>query len=71
MENSALTLYLEINESNYIFFVSENDEQNNFKIIKELKTPLEGIEHNKFSDSEKSFNIIKVILCNTCFSRII
>jgi len=59
MENSALTLYLEINESNYIFFVSENDEQNNFKIIKELKIPLEGIEHNKFSDSEKSFNIIK------------
>ena len=31
--NSTLTLYLEINNSNYVFFVGESDEQNNIKIV--------------------------------------
>ena len=28
-----LTLYLEINNTNYIFFVGNSDEQNNFKMF--------------------------------------
>ena len=58
MKNSSLTLYLEINDLNYIFYVGENDEQNNFKIVYEKETPLEGIDENRINDLEKAFNII-------------
>ena len=35
MENLSFTLFLEINKSNYIFYVGKNDKQNNFEIINE------------------------------------
>jgi cell division protein FtsA len=58
MKSLSLTLYLEINDLNYIFYVGESDEQNNFKIVYEKRIPLEGIEENKIYDLEKAFNII-------------
>ena len=59
MKNSYQTLYLEINNENFIFFVGECDEQNNFKITYKFDVPIIGIENNRISDLEKAFNLIK------------
>ena len=54
-----LTLYLEINNTNYIFFVGNSDEQNNFKIVYKLEVPLKGIEDNRISDLENVYLTLK------------
>ena len=54
-----LTLYLEINNTNYIFFVGYSDEQNNFKIVYKLEVPLKGIEDNRISDLENVYLTLK------------
>ena len=59
MKNSTFTLYLEINDSNCIFYVGANNELNNYKIIYQLKIPLQGIKDNRVSDLEKVFDTIK------------
>ena len=59
MENSQLSLYLEINRTNYIFYVGKNDSQINSNIVHETKVLLEGFANNSISDFEKVFNIIK------------
>ena len=59
MKNSYLTLYVEINDTNFIFFITENDEQNNFKLSFRLAVPLKGIENNRITDYDIVYNIIK------------
>ncbi len=59
MKNSSLTLYLEVSNSNYIFFVGENDQQNNTKIIYKLKAPMKSFEDIKISDFEEVLKVIK------------
>ena len=59
MDDSSLTLYLEINNSNYIFFVTEKDEQNNFKIAYKQEIPLRGLENDRILDLEIVSNIVK------------
>ena len=59
MKISSLTLYLEINNTKFNFFVLESDENNYSKIIYESNTPLIGIQNNRISDFEKSFELIK------------
>ena len=59
MKHLSLTLYLEINNTNFIFFVRSNDDQNNFKTIYELKTKLEGITDDRISDIDKISDVIK------------
>ncbi len=59
MENYSLTLNIEINENFYIFFVGETYNQNNYKIIYKSEIPLQGIENNRISDLEKTYNVIK------------
>ncbi len=59
MKNISLALFLEINELNYIFYVGESNENNDFKILYELEAPLKGIENNKISDLEKVYNTVK------------
>ncbi len=59
MKISSLSLYLEINNSKFIFFVLESDENNNLKIIHESYSPSIGIQNNRISDLEKSFELIK------------
>ena len=59
MINPPLTLYIEINNFNFVFFVCKIDEENNFHKIYEKVTPIEGIKNNCFSDLEKAFNTIK------------
>ena len=48
MKNSSLTLYLEINNLKFAFFVVNIDENNNLKIIYEQDVPLMGIEKIEF-----------------------
>ncbi len=59
MKNFNLKLYLEINNLNYIFFVGKIDEKDNFELLHKLEIPLEGIENNRISDLEKTFNVLK------------
>ena len=59
MNNSSLTLLLEINNQSYIFFVCENGEYNNFKIVYKLELPLKGIYNNSITDLKEVYDIIK------------
>ena len=59
MNNSTLTLYLEINDFNFIFFVTENNVDNDFKVNYKLITPLGGIENNRVSDLKKISETIR------------
>ena len=55
----SLTLFLEISNLNYSFFVGKRDELNNFKIIHKSILPLNGIENNGISNFEKVYDTIK------------
>ena len=59
MKNSSTTLYLEINNLSYSFFVGKNDERDNFKILYELKLPLKGIDKNSITNLEEASDVIK------------
>ena len=59
MKNLSPKLFLEINNSNLIFFVIEDDYQNAFKISYKLTTPLTGLLDNRITDLEKIFNFVK------------
>ena len=59
MKNSTQKLFLEINNSNFTFFVVEDDNQGDFKISYKLKTPINGLASNGISDLEKIFSSIK------------
>ena len=59
MKNSSLSLYLEINDLSYIFFVGKNDDNNNFKIIYKLELPLEGISNNRIYNLDEVSDEIK------------
>ena len=59
MNKNTLSLYLEINNFNLLFFAGSEDDQNNFKIVHKIITPLIGISDNRVSDLEKILNVIK------------
>ena len=59
MNKNSLSLYLEINNFNLLFFAGSEDDQNNFKIVHKIITPLIGISDNRVSDLEKILNVIK------------
>ena len=59
MKNLLPKLYLEINNSNLIFFTIEDDNQNDFKISFKLKTSLTGMLDNRIINLEKFFNCVK------------
>ena len=59
MKNSPLSIYLEINDLNFIFFVTENNSEHDFKINHKLIAPLEGVENNRVTDLDKFSNKIK------------
>ena len=59
MKNSNYSLFIEINDLNYIFFVGDIDEQNNLKLIHKLEVPLQGIKDNRISDLDSAFKVIK------------
>ena len=59
MLDSNPKLYLEINNSNFTFYVIKNNENDETKIIYESNFFLKEFENNKISDLEKVFNTIK------------
>ena len=59
MQSLHPSLFIEINNLNYIFLVGTNDENNNFKINYKLVVPLQGIEKNIIFDLEKACNCLK------------
>ncbi len=59
MKNLSLTLYLEVNNTNYIFFVVESDEQKNTKIVYNNDISLNELGNDRTFNLEKTFNIIK------------
>ena len=59
MINSHPTLFLEINNKNFIFYIGKTDQNNILKIEYKLEVPLKGIENNRISNFDDIFNIIK------------
>ena len=59
MQNLHPSLFIEINNLNYIFLVGTNDENNNFKINYKLAIPLQGVEKDRIIDLEKAYNCLK------------
>ena len=59
MKNLIPKLYIEINNLNFTFFVVEDNNQGDFKILYKLETPLIGLENEGISDLEKIFSNIK------------
>ena len=59
MENLSFTLFLEINKSNYIFYVGKNDKLNNFEIIYKFEVFLKELDNNIIYNLEKVFNTVK------------
>ena len=59
MKNPSLTLYLEINNLSYIFFVGEIDKNDNLRIVYKLKLPLTGIQKNRIFNLEEVYILIK------------
>ena len=53
------TLFLEINNSNFIFFVTNSDKNNEFKIMHSEISPIQGIHEKKITDFELVYNTIK------------
>lgn len=59
MQNLHPSLFIEINNFNYIFLVGTFDENHNLKINYKLSVPLQGIEKNRIFDLEKAYNCLK------------
>ena len=59
MQTDIPTLFIEINDLNYIFVVGKYDENQNLKIIEKIITPNEGIEKNKFTNIDLAEKLIK------------
>jgi len=53
MGKYSFTLYLEINNSNFIFSVEKKDEKNNLEIVNNIVIPIEGIEKIELMNSKK------------------
>tara|TARA_Y100000816_G_scaffold291151_1_gene281635 strand:- start:7004 stop:8197 length:1194 start_codon:yes stop_codon:yes gene_type:complete len=58
MKNYFRTLYIEINNSNLIFFVGEKNEHRN-EVIYKISIPIKGVENRQISDFDQIFKLIK------------
>ena len=59
MQTDIPTLFVEINDSNYIFVVGVYDDSQNLKIIEKIITPNKGINKNKFTNIDQAQEVIK------------
>ncbi len=59
MQILSPTLFIEINNSEYIFLVGEKNEKDNFNIIYKNIVPIEGIENFEITNFDLVFNLIK------------
>jgi cell division protein FtsA len=58
MQPNNPSLFVEINESSYIFMVVTQDENQNFKMIEKIITQNAGIEKNKFVNINEASEVI-------------
>ena len=59
MKEINFSLYIEINNSNYIFYVEKHNNEKKSENIYDLKVPIRGIENKRFSDYETVSKIIQ------------
>ena len=59
MKTETPKLFVEINNSNFIYYVIKYDENENLKIVYKLDIPLIGIENKKITDYENFFRVMK------------
>ena len=59
MQTNIPTLFVEINEQNYIFVAGKYDENQKLKIIEKIITPNEGIEKQRFINIDLAHKSIK------------
>ncbi len=59
MQTDIPTLFVEINDQNYIFAAGKYDENQKFKIIEKIVTPNEGIEEKRFTNIDLAQRLIK------------
>jgi len=59
MKINSPSLFIEINNLEYIFAVGDENEQNNFNLIYKCIVPIQGIENFKITDFDLVFNDIK------------
>ena len=59
MVKYSSTLYLEINNINFIFSIEKKDEQNKTEILNDTVVPIEGIKDKRIIDLERVFQIFK------------
>jgi len=59
MNNIYPKLFLEINDSEYIFVIGDKNEDNKFKIIHKSIVKIHGIENSRITDFDLVFNTIK------------
>tara|TARA_X000001036_G_scaffold9452_1_gene8417 strand:- start:5626 stop:6828 length:1203 start_codon:yes stop_codon:yes gene_type:complete len=59
MQTDIPTLFVEINDSNYIFVACIYDNNQNLKIVEKIITPNEGIIENKFINIDQAQGAIK------------
>ena len=59
MEKDIPTLFVEINDSNYIFAGGVYDDSQNLKIIEKIITPSKGIDKNIFINIDEAQELIK------------
>lgn len=53
------TLYIEINKENFIFFVVDISENNNFELLHKNSVPIQGINEKKISDFQLIIDLFK------------
>jgi len=59
MQIDHSTLFIEINDKNYIFVAGIHDENQNLKVIEQIITPSAGIDKNKFISIDQASEEIK------------
>ena len=59
MQTDIPNLFVEINDSNYIFVAGIYDENQNLKIVEKIITLNEGINKNKFINIDQAQKAIK------------
>ena len=59
MQTDIPNLFVEINESNYIFVAGVYDDNQNLKIVEKIITSSKGIDKNKFTNIDEAQEIIK------------
>ena len=59
MSDKFFNLFLEIKSSSFVFYIQENNAQNNSKINYKLDVPAIGLEDSKIINFEKIFEIVK------------